>query len=193
MSDFDERLTAVLTAASGTAPDAAGLAQAARRRHVVRRRRRIAVGGVAAVLAIAAPVAVVVWLGGDGGGDDRHVTDQTSTSPTPASLTIETDNVRVQVPGDWREFTCSWGEDQGGGTYQVWGPDEDDACGYRTALAFYGAATFDPVQQPDVVRRQSPDGAPAWGGYVYSADGETAVWVVTPDRNLTTRILHSVE
>jgi hypothetical protein len=51
MTDFEDRLTTALRSAGDAAPDAAGLAPAARRRARVRR-RRTALTSVAAVVAV---------------------------------------------------------------------------------------------------------------------------------------------
>ncbi len=178
MSDFDERLSAVLTTEADGAPLGAGLAQAARRRHVVRRRRRIAAGGVAAALAIAAPV--VVLAGGDGGDDNLDVSDQTSARP--GWQTVAQDDVRAEIPGDWSKFTC----DFDGFTSDVFGPSESDACEFHTYLAFYASATFDPLNGPGVITEGNENDS---GGYVYA--GDLAVSAGTDDLDLTRRILAS--
>ena len=177
LGDFDERLSAVLTAEAEDAPPASGLAQAARRRHVVRRRRRVAAGGVAAALAIAAPVVLLV---GGGEGDDNLVGADT-TEPVAEWQTIAEDDVRAEVPGDWRKFAC----DFDGFEKEVFGPDRSAACGFETYVAFYGSATFDPIERPGVI---SDEGSGS-SGYVYA--GGYAVSVSTSDRDLTRRILTS--
>ncbi|WP_322937026.1 hypothetical protein [Nocardioides bizhenqiangii] len=178
MSDFDERLSAVLTAEADDAPHGSGLAEAARRRHVVRRRRRIAAGGVVAALVILAPVAV---LAGGGAGDDKTASDP--TPPAQPWQTISQDDVRVEIPGDWREFRC----DFDGFSSDIYGPSEDDACGFGEYVAFYGSATFDPAERPGVITGND-DGTARWG-YVYA--GDLAVSSSTEDRDLTRRILAS--
>ena len=105
MSDFDDRLSAVLAAEADDAPHGAGLAQAARRRHVVRRRRRIAAGGVAAALVIAAPVAV---LAGGGDGDGRAVGNDQTAASSGEWQTVGQDDVRAEIPADWSRFTCDF-------------------------------------------------------------------------------------
>lgn len=128
---------------------------------------------------------------------DREFYDAGTWPPTPIKVAEEQEIVErgvtvAEVPADWRELTCTWDEESGG-TFQVYGPTEEDACTYRAALAFYGAATFDPADGPGEIVRSEDDGSTTWGGYVYSADGDTAVWVVTPERGLTQRILDSVD
>ena len=70
MTDFEDRLTTALHQAGEDAPDAAGLAPAARRRAGARR-RRTALTSVAAVVAVAGVVGGVALLGGRDGGSDR--------------------------------------------------------------------------------------------------------------------------
>jgi hypothetical protein len=178
MSDFDERLSAVLSSEAGDAPPAAGLAAAARRRHVVRRRRRVAVGGVAAALAIAVPVLVLAR--GDGDGDAVVGAD----APPGAWQTISQGGVRVEVPADWRKYTC----DFDGFESDAYGPSEADACGFGSYLAFYASATFDAAHLPGVITAGTED-EPRWSGYVYA--DELAVSSATEDRDLTRRILAS--
>lgn len=177
MSDFDERLSAVLTAEAEAAPHSVGLAEAARRRHVVRR-RRVAIGGAAAVLAVAAPV-VVLALGGNGGDDD--LTGADTTAPAGAWQTVAEGDARAEIPGDWSKFTC----DFDGFEKEVFGPSEEDACGFASYLAFYGSATFDPAHLSGEIVGDGSN----WGGYVYA--GDLAVSSSTTDRDLTRRILGS--
>jgi hypothetical protein len=175
MSDFDERLSAVLTAEAEHAPHPAALAQAARRRHVVRRRRRIAAGSVVAALAIAGPA---LLLASGGSGDDRTASDP--TPPPQEWQTVTHEDARAEIPGDWRKHTC----DFDGFESEIYGPSEEDACGFGTYLAFYGSATFDPANMPGEIT-----GTDSFGGYVYA--GDWAVSSSTPDRDLTRRVLAS--
>ena len=179
MSDFEDRLSAVLTEEAGEAPHAAGLAREARRRRDVRRRRRISGGGVAAVLAIAAPVAVVAGMGDGGNGDERVGTD----APSGSWQTVESEDVRAEIPPDWSRFSC----DFDGFERDIFGPSEADACDFGTYAAFYGSATFDPMNHPGVITTGAEGGA--WAGYVYA--GDQAVSVSTDDRDLTRQILAS--
>lgn len=181
MNDFEDRLSAVLTAEAGDAPQATGLSVAARRRRVVRRRRRVAMGGAAAVLLIAAPVALLVGGRGDGGTPVGN--DQSPTVPVGEWQPVESDDVRAQVPVGWSRFTCDFDEV----ARDIFGPSEADACDFETYLAFHGSYNFDPVNLPGVITRDA--GGEAWGGYVYA--GEFAVSASTPDRDLTRRILAS--
>lgn len=181
MSDFEQRLADVLAAGSGAAPHDAGLAAAARSRRARRRRRRVALGAAAA-LVVAVPAAVAV--GDHGEPDHTAVTDPGLTSDA-SSQTLERDDVRVEAPAGWRRFDCANG-------FEVYGPGEEDACRYRTALAFYSSATFDAATGPGVITRQEGTSGreDGWGGYITANDW--AVWVVTGERDLTRRILASV-
>lgn len=185
MSDFEERLSAVLAGQADDAPQGGGLAEAARRRHGVRRRRQLAVGAVAVVLAITAPVAVLAGGGGDGARDELVGNDGTSTAPTGEWQTVEDGDVWVAIPGDWGRFSC----DFDGFESEVFGPTEVDACDFRTYLAFYGSATFDPFAGPGVISANEDADDPGWSGYVYA--GDLAVTSSTGDRELTRRILAS--
>lgn len=186
MTDFEERLSAVLADRADDAPQAVGLAEVARRRHGVRRRRRLAVGAVAVVLAIVAPAAVLTGAGGDGAGDEVVGNDETSTAPTGQWQTVAEGEVRVEIPGDWSRFTCDFDGFEG----EVFGPTEVDACGFGTYVALYGSATFDPAHGPGVITEGVESVVPAsWGGYVYA--GDQAAVSSTPDRDLTRRILAS--
>lgn len=103
MSDFEGRVTEVLRAESESAPDALGLADAARGRARTRRRQRVAAIGAGAVAALAIPLAVVA-LGGngaDGPGPDQD--DAPLLSDKFAEGRWETwHDVSVRVPDDWR-------------------------------------------------------------------------------------------
>ncbi|KAA1421320.1 hypothetical protein F0U44_03155 [Nocardioides humilatus] len=185
MTDFDERLTAVLTAEADDAPHLAGLAAAARRRHSRRRRQRLALGATGAVLAVVASAAALTG-GNEPAGDSMVADPGPSTIADDPWQTIEKDDVRVDVPPEWKKFSCTW--DNGvGGEFEAYGEDKDDACHFRTALTFYASAIFDAITAPGEIAGQD-DGS--WGGY--STIGDYAVWVVTDDRGLTRQILASV-
>ncbi|MEZ0579572.1 hypothetical protein [Nocardioides sp. MH1] len=182
MSDFDERLSAVLTEQADTAPVATGLADAARHRHARRRTARVAVGTAAAIV-LAVPVGLAVAAGGGGADVDRSAGDPTTTVDPGGWRTVERDDVRVEMPGDWQRFTC----DFDGFTSDVYGPTEHDACSFRTYLAFYGSATYDAVSSPGFVTAGTGGAAARAQGYVYA--GEYAVSVATVDQDLTRHVL----
>jgi hypothetical protein len=100
--DLEGRVAAALREGSHGAPDAFGLADAARRRAGQRRRTRIA--GVSAVvaLAVAGPVAVVAWPD-SGSGGDRDLADTASEGPASDSgrRWESWHGVTVQVPDTW--------------------------------------------------------------------------------------------
>ena len=81
MTDFEDRLTGALRSAGDDAPDATGLAPAARRRAGVRR-RRTALTSAAAVVAVVGVVGGVALLG-DGDDEPRRSTDDPTPSSTP--------------------------------------------------------------------------------------------------------------
>jgi hypothetical protein len=135
---------------------------------------------VAAALAIAVPV--LVLAGGDGDGDAVVGAD----APPGAWQTISQGGVRVEVPADWRKYTC----DFDGFESDAYGPSEADACGFGSYLAFYASATFDAAHLPGVITAGTED-EPRWSGYVYA--DELAVSSATEDRDLTRRILASAQ
>lgn len=101
MSDFDARLTEVLTSESESAPDVLGLADAARGRARTRRRTKLVGLSAAAVLAVAVPTVAVLATGGSGGGDRQGVDTPVLDGPADG-LRLETwRNVTVEVPEEW--------------------------------------------------------------------------------------------
>jgi hypothetical protein len=181
MSDFDERVRRALEDESEHAPDASGLAQAARGRLRARRRRLAAVGGVAVLMAVAVPV-VALGLGGSD-GDDLDAAD--TTAPAGEWKWAVVVDARAEIPGDWSKHTC----DFDGFESEIYAPTQNDACQFGTYLAFYPSATFDPADMPGVITASTDEGKTRWSGYVYT--GDYAVSVSTGDRDLTRRILAS--
>jgi hypothetical protein len=178
MSDFEDRLAAVLNAEASQAPMAAELARGARRRHVRRRRRMIAVGAGAVAVVIAVPV-LLTALGGD--DEDRVATDP---APAPGWQTIEHHGVRVEVPASWGVNTC---RDEPPSDIVLFSPDDGscDATGY---LSIYPA---EESEEEGVVEHFEWDSdITGWGGYV-EAD-EWGAGLSTADRATTLRILASV-
>ena len=103
MSDLESRLAEVLRSESESAPEATGLADAARSRARARRRTRLAAVGAAAVIVVAVPVAVVA-LGGDGDSGKAPVadnTDATDLEPVEPGRWETWHGVTVLVPEDW--------------------------------------------------------------------------------------------
>lgn len=141
---------------------------------------------MAAALLIAAPVAVLAGVDGGANHDERVGKDQTSSPADEWQWAVNVD-VRASIPGDWSKYTC----DFDGFESDVYGPSQADACNFRTYLAFYGSATFDPFDGPGVISSSSGPSPydETLGGYVYA--GQWAVSASTPDRDLTRRILAS--
>jgi hypothetical protein len=117
------------------------------------------------------------------------VSPKASVSPRSSALaapegrlTIEHRGVQVDVPTGWERADMSGCEFQ----FAQWMPAGSDPCRLTTGLAFYGAATFDPFQGPEVQKTR----AAGWSGYVYS--GSFAVYVTGTDRETVQEVLDSV-
>ena len=103
MSDLETRLTEVLRAEAEAAPDALGLADAARCRARARRRTTIGAAGALALAALVVPVAIVA-LGGDGESDKAPVAENTDAADPEVVQDGRWETwhgVTVQVPEDW--------------------------------------------------------------------------------------------
>ncbi|QIG41777.1 hypothetical protein G5V58_02380 [Nocardioides anomalus] len=102
MSDLEQRLSEVLHRGAEAAPDATGLAGAARTRARQRRRTRLAGAAAVVALAVAAPTA---WVLGTGGDPDRSVDPQrTAADPGAGDEGFRWESwhgVTVQVPDTW--------------------------------------------------------------------------------------------
>ncbi|MDN4162692.1 hypothetical protein [Nocardioides abyssi] len=114
MNRFEEELHEALVAGAERAPDATGLASAARGR--ARRRRRTTLAAVAAgvVAAVALPLGVLAATGGDGGSDVPTVLDRPAVAP---GMRVESyHQVSLQVPADWEHgglsSWCAYGGDR---------------------------------------------------------------------------------
>ncbi len=201
MTDFEDRLTTALHRAGEDAPDAAGLAPAARRRAGARR-RRTALASVAAVVAVAGVVGGVALLGGRDGGSDR-------TPVADASLSDRVESWRdlsVTVPADWGHGSpgdwCAGGGDlddpvverPGGASVDILCSPEQ---GY--GVQFMDASALDLAYEPGHIWQYEtgdekgdhavyPDGA--WMGYERGS-GDNLVWVVARDRATVEEILAS--
>lgn len=173
MSDLEQELTGALTAVAEDAPGAVGLAAAARRRHRVRRQRRLALGGAAAALVVAFGAVVVGGLG----SDDR-ATDPVDDPAPEGWQTVSHEDVRAEVPADWRKVTCP---DSPG---PRWSPPVADPCGAWRGAGFFGSATYDAMVGAGVLQR-ADDGTV--GGYV--SVGSFVLSVSDDDLALVRRIL----
>jgi hypothetical protein len=136
MSDFERRLSEALGDGAEGAPEAHGLAEAARRRLRNRRRRLTTVGAVVAVVAVAVPVAV---LGSDDGRSGRNEGDR---------VTSVLENQRVSCGGtSWPVSAMDGGV-----------PDLVDEQEVRAAFA--GVLDEAPMDAPQAIREQGADSAP---------------------------------
>jgi hypothetical protein len=209
MTDFEDRLATALRQAGDDAPDAAGLAPAARGRARARS-RRTALATVAAVVAVAGVVGGVALVGGGDGGpsrvpaaDDPTPTVETSGS-SPATRLESWRDLSVQVPtsygyGNLSTYCIQGAEpvvERPGGVVRTvgCGPYEQ---GY--GVAFRDGALADLVypsghiwqygwESDEQVKVYPED---SWLGFVRSP-GDNLVWVVAEDRATVEEILGSV-
>lgn len=138
MGDFEDRLSRALATGADGAPDAGGLASAARDRRRKRRRRAVLASVAAAVVAIAVPTAVFA-----GGGRDGAV-------PAPAE--------RPTDPPQETEVTCG-GEGRWPVSVMDGGLDGvvDDAA---VRAAFADVLAEAPMDAPRAIRERGADEAP---------------------------------
>ena len=197
MSDFEGRVAEVLRSESEAAPDAIGLADAARGRARARRRTRVALVGGAAVVVLAVPVGVVA-LGGDGGpGKTPVAQNSTATDPGPAGRWESWHGVSVQVPEDWQYGDlATWCADGGSAEeFRVGRPGGTSPMIACTPGSSYGV-TFQEIDEAEPfdwpVVTQTGEAWPA-GTYV-GAHGEDGVLVTVagPDREEVSAVLSTV-
>lgn len=199
-ADLEDRLTAALREGSQDAPDAFGLASAARGRARQRRRARVAGVAAAVALAVVVPLGVVTWAGsGDDGTDDPQVAD-----PAPDRPSLEEGfrweswhGVTVQVPDSWDYGSLSdWCADGGKvGTPRVQRPGtvaNSIACtpGSTYGLTFQEIDNNDDFEWPVVT--QTGDGWPDPNFVGGRGIGGVLVMVATPDAELAHRVLDSM-
>jgi hypothetical protein len=201
MSDFEGRVTEVLRSESEAAPDALGLAGAARTRAGRRRRTRVAAVGAVAVLAVAIPVGVVALGGGDGPGKTPVAGNNDAADTVPAGRWESWHGVTVQVPDDWQYGNQSTWCAGGGSADQFLitrpgGMSEMIACSPQSSygLAFQeidSKATDEPFDWPVVT--QTGDAWPE--GTFVGAHGENGVLVTVagPDREALLDVLATVQ
>ena len=202
---FEDRLTAALRSAGADAPEAAGLAPAARVRARARR-RRTALTSVAASVAVAGlVVGVAAMVSRDDSGptplaDGASETTAGPDTPVSDSRVESWRDLSVVVPADWGHgFLDDWCGDGGSLDRPVVqrpeGASIDILCdpqqGY--GVYFWVAAAADLAYQPGEVWQYErgdtalyPDGA--WLGYERGAEDNT-VTVVAPDRTTAEEIL----
>jgi hypothetical protein len=201
MSDFESRLRDALGAGASGAPDAVGLADAARGRARTRRRTTMAVSAVA-VLALVAVPAGVFALRDSGNAGPGIAKDVAPASTVPDGWRVETwHNLEVQVPDDWGYGAlttwCLNGDKPGDPVVQrPEGVVEMIACmpssGY--GVSFFDASRSDHVGDPGPTQLHGAAGASypdgAWVGHT-SVAGGAAVSVVTADEQTAQQILDS--
>lgn len=203
MTDFEDRLTSALRSAGDDAPDAVGLAPAARRRARVRG-RRTALASAAAVVAVVGVVGGVALLGD---GDDGP--SQVATDPPSSSAATPTDDGRVET---WHDVSVTVPSSWGHGPLSTWciqgsepgtpvverpgGPVEDIACTPANGFGvrFFEAAgqhveAFRPGTVNKSVGEEFPNGS--WQGWDQA--GSNGMLVVAPTQDEAERVLGSFE
>ena len=205
MNDFEDRLTSALRSAGDDAPDAAGLAPAARSRARARS-RRTALTAVAAVVAVGGVIGGVALLGGHDAGPSRTpvADDPTPTVPaTPSAADERVESwrdVSVTVPVGWGHGNlddwCGDGGDLGLPVVERPGASIDILCspvnGY--GVRFLDGSAIRLAYEPGhvwqyregAVRTDYPVGS--WLGY-QRGSGDNLVWVVARDRATVEQVL----
>ncbi|MCW2845700.1 MAG: hypothetical protein JWN22_3616 [Nocardioides sp.] len=204
MSDFEDRLRNALRAAD--APDATGLADAARRRARTRRRTTVAATAIAVLAAVVAVPVTLSALDGDASTQRMpSAADPTRADPTQADPTPVTPGLRVEtwhqatilVPDDWSYGSMtSWCASGGDTSPVVERPGtivELILCtqpGSSYGVAF-SAARHDSYTAP--ARQTGGHEVPqdAWVGE--QAVGGVLVHVVAPTRQVAQDVLDSMQ
>jgi hypothetical protein len=199
---LEDRLTEALREGSQGAPDAIGLAAAARSRAGQKRRARVAGAAAAVALAVAVPVAVVAWPGSDagrGGGDHQDVAD---TSPDDSAgydgyRWESWHGVTLRVPDSWGYGSLSdWCADGGEiGAPRVQRPGtvaNSILCqpGSTYGLTFEKIDNHDDFEWPVV--SQTGDSWPQPNYVGGRGIGGVLVMVATPDAEVAHRVLDSM-
>jgi hypothetical protein len=209
MNDFEDRLSTALRSAGDDAPNAAGLAPAARSRASARS-RRTALAGVAAAVAVAGLVVTVAVLTGDDDGATSPplAADPTSTESTSPNAPVDDTRVEswrdvsVVVPADWGagylDDWCGSGGELGSSVVERPGGASidilcDPASGY--GVRFLDGAAINLAYPPGHIWQyekgdveEYPDGS--WLGYEQGS-GDNLVWVVAKDRATVAQVLGS--
>jgi hypothetical protein len=200
MSDFERRVAAALGTASADAPEAHGLAEAARDRAGRRRRTALAVAGALVTVVVVTPLA---WnlLGGTDDAD-RGVDPATGTDPVPPGWRAESwRDLELHVPDAWGQGNLSsyCAGDAGLDRPLVERPEGVWPAIACTPATAFGARFYDPeiagvpVDAPEgsLVQMRSPDDYPdgAWVGW--TEVGHAGVLVVGPSEAVARQVLGS--
>jgi hypothetical protein len=193
MTDLEERLTSSLRSAGTAAPDAAGLAPAARAR-AGSRRRRTALASAVGVVAVAAVVGGIALLGRGDDGTPTTVADDVPSTPAPVTRVETWHDVSVTVPEDWGHGPLSTWCIQGSepGTPVVERPGgvvESIAC---SPAMGYGVrfAPGDVARSGTVTRSEGADfPSGSWQGF--AGVGGASVQVVTRTKQEAERVIGS--
>ena len=198
MTDFEERLMSSLRSAGNGAPDAGGLAPAARAR-ARSRRQGTALATAVGVVAIGAVVGGIAFLGRGGDGSPSVAEDVSTPAPTTRVETWH--DVSVTVPSSWAygplSTWCIQGPEPGTPVVErPGGVVESIACtpanGYGVRFSEVpdaGIEAFGPGTVHASVGDDFPEGS--WQGW--DAVGGSRVLVVTPTQEEAERVLGSFE
>jgi hypothetical protein len=208
MTDVEERLTVALRGVAEAAPQAAGLAEAARGR-AARRRRRTTLAVAAASIAVLGVVAGTATLVNGGGGTPAADDPTTATTGAPIGIPVRYESwrdIQVRVPFGWGYGVLSTWCTNGAtspGTPVVERPEgmrdmimcTEPANGY--GVQFSEGAPVGFVAAPGTFWRyhtengqaEYPEGA--WLGYQRS--GDNVVQVVAPSKLVAELVLSSFE
>ncbi len=198
MSDFEARVSEVLRSEAGAAPDALGLAHAARARARARRRTKVALVG--AVAALTVPVGVVALGGDDGPGRTPVAEDSIGSDPALGGRWESWHGITVRIPRAWQYGDlATWCA--GGGSekdFRVGRPGGVVPMILCTPGSSYGVtfqdidmkASEDPFDWP-VVQRTGKAWPPGTFAGAHGEDG-VLVTVAGPDREEVLDVLATV-
>ncbi len=207
MTDFEDRLTSALRSAGDDAPDATGLAPAARRRAGARR-RRTALTSAAAVVAVAGVVGSAALLGNGDGECAEHADRprvrrrrRRTLRQEPASSHGATSASPCRPPGG----TAIWTTGAAAGAtwarrwWSVPAGRPSTSCATRSTATACASSTDPPADaayragelwQYEVGDRRPDYPEGAWLGY-QTTDGNNVVLVVASDRATAEDVLGS--
>jgi hypothetical protein len=212
LTAFEDRLTSALRSAGDDAPDATGLAPAARGR-ARSRSRRTALTSVAAVVAVVGVIGGVALLGDRNGGrggtpsTDGATETATSEPDTPVANTrVESwRDISVTVPAQWGHgYLDDWCAYDGKGKEPVVerpeGASVDILCGPELGygVRFFDGSAISLAYEPGHIWQYGWEGEnqvkvypkDAWLGY-QRGSGDNLVWVVAEDRATAEQVIGS--